>query len=577
MRASELMAPTLREVPAEAEVASHILMLRAGMIRKSAAGVYTYLPLAYRTLKKIMQIVREEMDAKGGQELMLPIIQPAELWQESGRWDVYGDELFRLKDRHGRNFALGPTHEEIITDLVRGEVRSYKQLPLLLYQMQNKYRDERRPRFGLMRGREFIMKDLYSFDRDEAGLDVTYQKMYEAYTRIFSRCGLEFRPVEADSGAIGGSSTHEFMVMAESGEAAILFCDTCDYAANTEKAEACCVDPLLTGTVEEKPAELKEAATPGTRTIDEVTAFLGVPAQKLIKSLIFETEKETVLALIRGDREINEIKLYNMLDCVQLQMAGEETVRRVTGAEVGFAGPVGMKDVTIIADKEVMALRNAVTGANKTDTHLVNVNPDRDFKPDKVGDVRLVAAGEACPRCSGKLSEARGIEVGQVFKLGTKYSKALNAKYLDENGKEQLMVMGCYGIGVSRTMAAAIEQNNDENGIVWPVPIAPYHVVIVPVNAKDENQLQAAEGLYRALQETGVEVVLDDRNERPGVKFKDADLIGYPLRVTVGPKALEEGNLELRFRKNGEMQLISKDEAVETIKRFIEDEMRGIV
>lgn len=572
MRASELMAPTLREVPAEAEVASHILMLRAGMIRKSAAGVYTYLPLAYRTLKKIMQIIREEMDAKGGQELMLPIIQPAELWQESGRWDVYGDELFRLKDRHGRAFALGPTHEEIITDLVRGEVRSYKQLPLLLYQMQNKYRDERRPRFGLMRGREFIMKDLYSFDRDDAGLDVTYQKMYAAYTRIFARCGLQFRPVEADSGAIGGSSTHEFMVMAESGEAAILFCNTCDYAANTEKAEACCVDPLIEGAVEEKPAELKEVATPEARTIDEVTSLLDVPAHKLIKSLVFETEKETVMALIRGDREINEIKLYNLLDCVQLHLAGEETVRRVTGAEVGFAGPVGMKNVVIIADKEVMALRNAVAGANKNDTHLVNVNPERDFKPDKVADIRLVAAGEPCPRCSGKLSEARGIEVGQVFKLGTKYSKALNARYLDENGKEQLMVMGCYGIGVSRTMAAAIEQNHDENGIIWPAPIAPYHVVVVPVNTKDEGQLKVAEELYRALRDAGVEVVLDDRNERPGVKFKDADLIGYPLRVTVGAKALEEGNLELRFRKNGEMQLISKDKAAETIISIIEDE-----
>lgn len=574
MRASELMAPTLREVPAEAEVISHILMLRAGMIRKSAAGVYTYLPLAYRTLKKIMNIIREEMDRKGGQELMLPIIQPAELWEESGRWDVYGDELFRLKDRHGRSFALGPTHEEIITDLVRGEVRSYKQLPLLLYQMQNKYRDERRPRFGLMRGREFIMKDLYSFDRDEAGLDVSYKKMYDAYSRIFTRCGLKFRTVEADSGAIGGSSTHEFMVMAESGEAAILYCDDCKYAANTEKAEACCVDPLLEGAVEEEPIGLAEVAIPGAKTIDEVASFLNIPAHKLIKSLVYETEKDTVMALVRGDREVNEVKLYNLLGSVLLQLAGEETVRRVTGAATGFAGPVGIKNVTVVADKEVMALRNAVAGANKTDTHLVNVNPERDFKPNLVGDIRLVTAGEPCPRCGGGLTEARGIEVGQVFKLGTKYSKALNAKYLDENGKEQLMVMGCYGIGVSRTMAAAIEQNNDENGIIWPVPIAPFHVVIVPVNTKDEGQLKLAEELYQALQEAGVEVLLDDRNERPGVKFKDADLIGYPLRVTVGAKAVEEGTVELRLRKNGEVQIISRDKAVDVIRDIIETEMK---
>jgi prolyl-tRNA synthetase len=570
------MAPTLREVPAEAEVISHILMLRAGMIRKSAAGVYTYLPLAYRTLKKIMHIIREEMDRKGGQELMLPIIQPAELWEESGRWDVYGDELFRLKDRHGRSFALGPTHEEIITDLVRGEVRSYKQLPLLLYQMQNKYRDERRPRFGLMRGREFIMKDLYSFDRDEAGLDVSYKKMYDAYARIFTRCGLKFRTVEADSGAIGGSSTHEFMVMADSGEAAILYCDDCNYAANTEKAEACCVDPLLEGAAEEEPAGLAEVATPGAKTINEVASCLNIPARKLIKSLVYETEKDTVMALVRGDREVNEVKLYNLLGSVQLQLAGEETVRRVTGAAAGFAGPVGIKNVTVVADKEVMALRNAVAGANKTDTHLVNVNPERDFKPNLVGDIRLVAAGEPCPRCGGGLSEARGIEVGQVFKLGTKYSKALNAKYLDENGKEQLMVMGCYGIGVSRTMAAAIEQNNDENGIIWPVPIAPFHVVIVPVNTKDEGQLKLAKELYQALQEAGVEVLLDDRNERPGVKFKDADLIGYPLRVTVGAKAVEEGTVELKLRKNGEVQVISRDKALDVIRDIIDAEMQGI-
>ncbi len=570
MRASELLAPTLREVPAEAEVISHILMLRAGMIRKSTSGVYTYLPLGYRVIKKVIQIIREEMDSKGGQELMLPIIQPAELWMESGRWDVYGDELFRLKDRHGREFALGPTHEEIITDLVRGEVRSYKQLPLLLYQIQNKYRDERRPRFGLMRGREFVMKDLYSFDRDQAGLDESYRRMYEAYSRIFTRCGLKFRPVEADPGAIGGSGgTHEFMVIADSGEAAIVYCDTCSYAANVEKAEAVAQPKQPAGEMR----SVEEVATPGARTIEEVSAFLKLSPDRLIKTLVYQTEDETIVALVRGDREINEIKLQNAVGSLQLFLAGEETVTNLTGAAPGFAGPVGLKGVRIFADNEVAGMRNAVTGANKTDTHLLNVNPGRDFVPDVTVDIRMVGAGEPCPRCAGTLQEARGIEVGQVFKLGSKYSNALGARFLDENGKEQLMVMGCYGIGVSRTVAAAIEQNHDEDGIIWPMPIAPFHVIVVPVSTKDDQQMKLAQDLYRSLQEQGVEAIIDDRNERPGVKFKDADLIGYPLRVVVGAKAVEEGTVEIKHRRNGNVQTVKLDSALQLIKKAVEDEI----
>ncbi|KNZ71242.1 prolyl-tRNA synthetase [Thermincola ferriacetica] len=572
MRASEILAPTLREVPAEAEVISHILMLRAGFIRKSASGIYTYLPLANRVIKKVSQIVREEMDRKGGQELILPIMQPAELWQESGRWDVYGDELFRLKDRHGRSFALGPTHEEIITDLVRNEIRSYKQMPMLLYQIQNKYRDERRPRFGLMRGREFIMKDLYSFDRDEAGLDESYNKMFDAYTRVFSRCGLKFRPVEADSGAIGGSSTHEFMVLAESGEAAIVYCTECEYAANVEKAEACSVDTVTP--MDMFPME--EVATPNARTIEEVTAMLGVGPENLIKTLIYETEKEEVVALVRGDREVNEIKLLNVLGALHLDLAGSETVQRITGAEVGFAGPVGLKNVTIIADHEVMKMVNAVAGANKTGYHLKNVKPGRDFKPDMEADIRIVQAGEPCPRCNGTLAMARGIEVGQIFKLGTKYSKALGAKFLDENGKEQYIVMGCYGIGITRTVAAAIEQNHDQDGIIWPMSIAPFQVIVVPVSAKSSEQVELAERIYSQLLEAGIEVIIDDRSERPGVKFKDADLIGYPIRVTVGNKAVDEGRVEVRLRKTGDTRDLPVEEVVTYVKNLVDEEMKRL-
>ncbi|MFZ5597896.1 MAG: proline--tRNA ligase [Bacillota bacterium] len=550
MKVTELLMPTLRETPAEAEVVSHQLLVRAGFIRKSAAGVYTYLPLAWRVIRKIEGIIREEMDREGGQEILMPILQPAELWKESGRWDVYGPELFRLKDRHGRDFSLGPTHEEIITDLVRNEVSSYKQLPLLLYQIQNKYRDERRPRFGLMRGREFIMKDLYSFDRDEEGLDITYTKMYQAYTRIFSRCGLKFRPVEADSGAIGGNNTHEFMVLADSGEAVVVYCpaESCGYAANVEKAES--PPDLRKGGENAGPAE--EVATPGMRTVDQVTSFLGVSPEQLIKTLIYRSEKGPVAALVRGDREANEIKIMKAVGAITLDLAGPDEVARLTGAEAGFAGPVGLTGVTVVADREVGALSSAVTGANRTGFHLVKVCPGRDFKPDVVADIRLVQAGDPCPCCGAPLVEARGIEVGQVFKLGEKYSKALGATFLDEKGQKRPIVMGCYGIGVTRTMAAAIEQNHDENGIIWPAAIAPYHAIVIPVSAKDGGQSELAWKVYRMLWEAGIEAVIDDRNERPGVKFKDADLIGYPVRITVGSKSVASGGLEVRSRRSGE-------------------------
>jgi prolyl-tRNA synthetase len=568
MRVSQLLNPTLREVPAEAEVISHQLMVRAGLIRKGAAGIYSYLPLGFRILRKIEQIVREEMDAKGGQEVLLPIIQPAELWRETGRWDVYGPEMFRLKDRHDREFCLGPTHEEIITDLVRGEVRSYKQLPLLLYQIQNKYRDERRPRFGLMRGREFIMKDLYSFDRDEAGLAESYTKMYDAYTRIFTRCGLTFRPVEADAGAIGGAGgTHEFMALADSGEAAVVYCSDCDYAANVEKAE-CRPQPFSS----EAPAgAYRSVSTPGVKTIDQLSEFLGVNKQETVKALLYQGDEKIFLVLVRGDREINEIKLNNVLGpFINLQLASPESVRDILGTEPGFVGPVDTpKDLLVVADLEIPLMSKGVCGANQEDLHYVDVVPEKDFRIDKVFDLRMVVAGEACTKCGGTLLEGRGIEVGQVFKLGTKYSKALNATYKDESGKEKPCVMGCYGIGVSRTMASAIEQNYDKDGIIWPISIAPYHVIIVPVNMKDEQVCQTAEQLYQQFLEMGVEVVMDDRDERPGVKFKDADLVGYPLRVTVGSKTLANGEVELRQRKTGEVELVKVEELAATVKGII--------
>lgn len=566
MRVSKLYAPTLREVPAEAEVVSHQLMLRAGFMRKAAGGIYTYLPLAWRVLKKIERIVREEMDAKGSQELLMPIVQPAEIWQESGRWDVYGAEMFRLQDRHNRCFCLGPTHEEMVTTLIRGDVRSYRQLPLSVYQIQNKYRDERRPRFGLMRGREFIMKDAYSFDRDKAGLDKSYQDMYDAYTNIFTRCGLNFRPVEADSGAIGGSGSHEFMVIADSGEAEIVFCTSCDYAANVEKAE---LFPLEAQ--EEAMLTKEEVVTPDCKTIADVCAYLKLPVDHSVKAVAYNSEKGLILCFVRGDHEVNEIKVINTCGVIDLEMATEEQLA-AAGTVGGYMGPVGIdnKKVIVVVDATVMKMHNVCCGANKEGYHFINVNPGRDFIPTYVADIRLIQEGNPCPHCGGEVSKARGIEVGQVFKLFTKYSSALKATYLDENGKEQPMVMGCYGVGVSRTMAAAIEQNYDDNGIIWPIEIAPYHVLVVPVNTKDEASAAKAEEIYMQLKKVGLETVIDDRNERPGVKFKDADLIGYPLRVVVGPKTLTEGKLEVKIRKTGEIRYLPLDgDYVQDIKNII--------
>lgn len=569
MRVSQLLNPTLREVPAEAEVISHQLMLRAGLIRKCAAGIYTYLPLGLRVLKKIEAIVRQEMDVKGGQEVLMPIVQPAELWQESGRWDVYGEEMFRLKDRHQREFCLGPTHEEIITDLIRGEVRSYKQLPLLLYQIQNKYRDERRPRFGLMRGREFIMKDLYSFDRDEAGLDVSYQKMYDAYGRIFSRCGLVCRPVEADAGAIGGTGgTHEFMVLADSGENSVVYCPDCNYAANVEKAE--CKPQVIEGSFGELQRQLVH--TPNVKTMEEASDFLKVPKTHFVKSLLYQGDDKVFLVLVRGDREINEIKLNNALGgFLSLQLASPEVVRQILGCGPGSVGPIEVPEsLMVVADQEVPLMENAVCGANKENYHLVGIVPNKECRIDHVYDLRTIVPGEACSNCGATLKEARGIEVGQVFKLGTKYSKALGATFLDENGVEKPCVMGCYGVGVSRTIAAAIEQNYDEMGIIWPIPLAPYQCILVPVSTKDAQVVEVSERLYQDLQSLGVEVILDDRDERAGVKFKDADLVGYPLRITIGSKTLANGQVELKERKGGETRLVQVEEVAQQVKTIIE-------
>ena len=566
MRISKMFAPTLREVPAEAEVVSHQLLLRAGFMRKSTNGMYSYLPLAWRVLKKIENIVREEMDAAGAQEIMMPIMQPAEIWQESGRWGAYGAEMIRLKDRHNREYCLGPTHEEMVTTLIKGDVRSYRQLPMNVYQIQDKFRDERRPRFGLMRSRDFIMKDAYSFDRDEAGLDVSYKAMYDAYTNVFNRCGLTFRPVEADSGAIGGSGSHEFMVIADSGEAEIVYCTECDYAANVEKAEMHVIEAA-----DEAELEKAEVETPNCKTIADVCAFLNLPVEKSAKAVAYKSEKGLILCFVRGDHEVNEVKVINTCGVLEVEMA-DESMLVEAGTCGGYMGPVGIdpEKVMVVVDHSVMKMHNFCCGANKEGYHLVNVNPGRDFTPTYVADIRLIQEGDPCPHCGGKVAKARGIEVGQVFKLFTKYSAAMNCTFLDENGKENPMVMGCYGIGVSRTMAACIEQNNDKDGMIWPVAIAPYEVLVVPVNTKDEASTAKAEEIYEVLKKAGIEAVIDDRNERPGVKFKDADLIGYPLRVVVGPKTLAEGNMEVKARRTGEVVMLPVEgDYVASIKEML--------
>jgi len=566
MRWSRFYLYTTREVPNDAEVISHVLMVRTGMIKKVAAGIYTYLPFGWRSLQKLMAIVRREMNVAGAIELSMPAIQPAELWMESSRWVKYGKELLRIKDRHERDFVFGPTHEEVITDAVRRDVKSYRQLPFNLYQIQTKFRDEIRPRFGLMRGREFIMKDAYSFGATPESLDESYEAMRAAYCRIFEACKLDYTMVEADVGTIGGSASHEFMVVADTGESAVVRCPSCGYAANVERAE--------TRRTEETgqafaPQPMEEVATPGMHTIEEVSRFLKVSPKRLVKTLIYETEKGLVAALIRGDREINEVKLANHFDVQHLTLASEEKVQAATGAPVGFAGPVGLSGIPIVADESIRGLTNVVTGANKGDAHYVNVNWGRDVDLADWTDLILVTGGDPCPRCDGTLELFRGIEVGHIFKLGTKYSEALGCNFTDEEGAEHPMIMGCYGLGIGRTVAAAIEQNHDQDGIIWPRPLAPFEVLLTALNPEDPEVRRIAEELYGQLLERGAEVLFDDRDERPGVKFKDADLIGIPVRLTVGAKSLAGGKVEVSLRRDREKHLVPPTEAAAKVLELL--------
>ncbi|MDD3149746.1 MAG: proline--tRNA ligase [Candidatus Gastranaerophilales bacterium] len=574
MQMSKMFFQTLREDPADAEVISHKLLTRAGYIRKLTGGIYTYMPLMWRVLKKIEIIVREEMDNSGAQELLMPILQTEELWQESGRWDVYGKELMRLKDRHGRQLALGPTHEEIITALVRDEIRSYRQLPVNLYQIQNKFRDEIRPRFGLLRGREFIMKDAYSFDIDEEGLDKSYEIMAKAYTNIFKRCGLETKMVRSDSGAIGGNVSHEFMVLTQtdSGENDVLYCDTCEYAANSNHAESRMPDARINGKYEKS----HKIETPNTKTIEQLCKFLNIPPSIICKTLVYIADSKPILALIRGDKEVEETKLKNAIGANEIRIATSEEIAELMSksgfsAEAGFIGPKGIKADKIIADKSVVSLKNFVIGINETDYHLVGANWSQDVDlPEICEDIRLSVAGEICPNCHGKLLITKGIEVGNIFKLGTKYSEKMKATFTDENGREIPFIMGCYGIGVSRTAAAAVERYHDEFGIKLPKEIGPFHVIVVPVNTNDELQFNTAKEIYEELRSQNFEVVIDDRNERAGVKFKDADLIGFPIRITVG-KTVNEGLVEFKLRDSGEMLKLTKKEAISKVKNILQD------
>ena len=558
MRVSNLFFATQREVPADAEIPSHKLMLRAGLIRKISSGIYAYMPMGFKVYKNVEKVIREEMDRAGAQELIMPALLPAEAYQASGRWEKFGPEMFRMSDRGGRPFCLGPTHEEPFTEAVRDTFRSYKNLPVTLYQIQHKYRDEKRPRFGVIRSREFVMKDAYSFDVDEAGLDKSYKIMYDAYRRIFDRLGLDYTVVDADSGAMGGSGSQEFMVKSPIGEDAICFCDACGYAANEEKAS--CKEGEA-DTSAELPIE--KIHTPDVKTIEELIAFMNTTADKFVKTILYNIDGKIVAVMVRGDRDINETKLGNIYDATEMDLASFEDVERITGAKVGFAGPVGLKEkIEVVMDTEVAGMKNFIVGACETDYHFKNVNIGRDFTPDIVKDVKNVKSGDLCPKCGQPLGMARGVEVGHIFKLGTKYSDSLGCIYLDKEGKEHSMVMGCYGIGVSRTIAAIIEQYNDEDGIKWPAIAAPYKVIVIPTNTKDETVMGVAEKLYNAYIDAGYETLIDDRNERPGVKFKDADLLGIPLRVTVGRRA-GEGIVELKFRMDGAMSEATIDEAIE--------------
>ncbi len=569
MRWSRTFIHTLRQDPSDAEVISHRLMMRAGLISKVAAGIYNYLPLGWRVIGKLERIIREEMNRAGSSEIVMPAVQPAELWQESKRWFEYGPELLRINDRHEREFCFGPTHEEVVTDIVRRSVTSYRQLPVNLYQIQVKFRDEIRPRFGLMRGREFIMKDAYSFHVGAEDLDKAYRAMEKAYRRVFTRCGLSFTQVEADTGNIGGSESHEFMVLADTGEDSVISCPGCGYGANVEKA--------VTGDLPEAPPwpldpsdEPQQVATPDMRSVDEVAEFLGVDPAHLIKTLIFECDERFVAVLIRGDVEVNEIKLKNLLDCQTLELASEEQIEQVTGGPQGFSGPVGLTGVQLVADPTVMALATAATGANSDDTHLVGVVPGRDFKATTVADVRLARAGDPCPHCAEVLVEKRGIEVGHIFKLGTKYSEAMKCNFLDDEGREHPMIMGCYGLGVGRTAAAAIEQNHDDRGIVWPLPLAPFEVILVLLNSDQPDVVDAAEHIYSEFSESGLDVLFDDRSERPGVKFNDADLIGFPVRVVVGKRGIAEGQVEVVLRRDGEKRMVPIADAVSEVQALLD-------
>ena len=560
MRVSKMFLATQREIPNDAEIPSHQLMLRAGLIRKVASGVYSFMPMGYRVYRKVENVVREEMDKAGAQELIMPAILPAEVYMASGRWERFGPEMFRLKDRGGRQFCLGPTHEEPFTEAVRDTIRSYKQLPVTLYQIQHKYRDEKRPRFGIMRCREFVMKDAYSFDCDEAGLDVSYQTMYEAYNKIFTRLGLDYTIVDADSGAMGGSGSQEFMVKSEVGEDGICYCDGCGYAANEEKAV--CVSPDQ-DTAEMLPIE--KIHTPNVKTIEELMAYMNSEPTAFVKTILYNIDGRIVAAMVRGDRDINETKLGNLYDATEMDLASFADVEEITGAKVGFAGPVGLKKpIDVIVDLEVAMMKNFIVGACETDYHFKNCNIGRDFEATKIVDIRNLIEGDKCPKCGAPIKMARGVEVGHIFKLGTKYSKALNCVYLDKDGKENTMVMGCYGIGVGRTLAAIIEQYNDEDGIKWPVEVAPYKAIVVPTKVNDEETMGLAEKIYKELQDKDVEVMIDDRNERPGVKFKDADLIGIPVRITVGRRA-GEGIVEIKYRMTGETSEMSADEVVKAV------------
>ncbi|MDK2902920.1 MAG: prolyl-tRNA synthetase [Clostridiales bacterium] len=568
MKMSEMFFTTLREIPSEAEIPSHQLMLRAGLMRKLASGIYNYLPLGKRVLKKVEEIVREEMDKTGAQEILASALLPAELWKESGRWDVFGPEMFKLKDRNEREFCLGPTHEEIFTDIVRNEIKSYKQLPFNLYQIQTKYRDEKRPRFGVMRSREFIMKDAYSFDKDWDGLDVSYKKMYDAYCAIFDRCGLKYWVVDADTGAMGGKDSNEFMVQSDVGEAEVAYCDECGYAANVEKAP--CVNRPIHADEAEK--EIKKVSTPDVKTVDELMHFFNATAERFVKTLIYLIDDKVVAVMLRGDREVNVTKLQNLFKASDVQMADRNTVENATGAEVGFAGPIDINVDALVVDDEVANMKNFIIGANETGYHYENVNYGRDFKADIVADIRNIEVGDACPKCGRPVSIARGIEVGHIFKLGTKYSEAMDATYLDENGQEQPIIMGCYGIGINRTVAAIIEQHHDDKGIIWPMSVTPYHVIIVVASNYQPEQIQAAQSIHDELTSRGIEVLLDDRDERAGVKFNDADLIGIPMRITVGKK-ISAGIVEFKRRDKADSIDVPISDIIEKVIDEIKREL----